>query len=304
MLTKTDQAFSRPAPKTRAAPKKTLTKMQLTTTLLGLAALAGTALGHGLVTKPVTREPGDATATVCGKKMVQFYKSDNTSYPEALMRANGLADPAYNPAKCNLYLCRGYQFADNTKQVLSYTEGETIDMEVYIRIPHKGYANVSVVDMAANKVIGAPLYTWGDGYADAKNFPNLPKNQTSFSVKVPMLNGKCAEAGACVSCLPVLWSKLPSLTLRIDDPVVLARPGPDVRVLHRLYGQAHGDDSRTFMVEVSESGRGEGYFGEGEMHLTAEEDIVSDTEHSVSRVSCSWTACQGRASGGVVLIRE
>jgi len=171
-----------------------------TTTLLSLAALASQAYGHGLVTKPAARTPGDATAAVCGKTMVNFYKNDNTSYPEALLRANpsGLKD-GYDPKACDLWKCRGFQFADNKANVFSYKPGDVVDMEVAIRIPHKGYANVSVIDVAANKVIGEPLLKWGDGYADGKNFPNLPKDQLQFSVKVPALSGKCVTAGECVS---------------------------------------------------------------------------------------------------------
>jgi hypothetical protein len=176
-------------------------KMHFTTAILGLTALASQVAGHGLVTKPVTRTPGTVTAGVCGKTMVDFYKSDNTSYPEALIRAGGLNDKGYAASKCNLWLCKGFQFADNSANVQKYKPGDVIDMEVYIRIPHKGWANVSVVDTVANKVIGAPLLTWGDGYADGKNFPNLPKNETKFSVTVPDLGGKCTEAGVCV-CYP------------------------------------------------------------------------------------------------------
>lgn len=166
------------------------------TSLLGLAALASQASAHGLVTKPAARTPGAATAAACGETMAKFYQADNTSYPEALMRANpgGLKD-GYDPAKCNLYLCRGYQFADNKDHVQSYMAGEVVDMEVFIRIPHKGYANVSIVDTTANKVIGEPLLSWPDNYA-ATNNP--PKDQTSFNVTIPELDGKCAEAGVCV----------------------------------------------------------------------------------------------------------
>lgn len=55
---------------------------------------------------------------------VDFYKADNTSYPEALRRANpqGLnLDP-----KCNLFLCKGYEFADNSANVYSYPAGTKV----------------------------------------------------------------------------------------------------------------------------------------------------------------------------------
>jgi hypothetical protein len=168
--------------------------------VLSLLAAATQVAAHGLVQKPATRHPGDATQAVCGKTMVTFYKADNTSYPEALMRANprGLTD-GYDATKCDLYLCRGYQFADNSAQVQKYKPGDKIDMEVWIRIAHKGHANVSVVDTKANAVIGKPLISWADNYA-ASTSP--PSDQIKFSVTVPELGGKCTTAGDCVCFIP------------------------------------------------------------------------------------------------------
>ncbi|CAK7217717.1 hypothetical protein SBRCBS47491_003265 [Sporothrix bragantina] len=167
--------------------------MQLTVTaLLGLVAAAN---AHGIVTSPATRTPGKATEAVCGKTMVDFYQADNTSYPEALFRAHPTLGSDYNPAKCNLYLCRGYQFGDNTANVQSYKTGDVVDMSVFIRIPHKGYANVSVVDTTTNSVIGTPLISWPDNYAATLN---PPANQTKFSVTIPALGDRCTTAGTCV----------------------------------------------------------------------------------------------------------
>ncbi|KAK0723328.1 hypothetical protein B0T26DRAFT_641460 [Lasiosphaeria miniovina] len=164
--------------------------------VVGLAGLAAQAAAHGLVEKPATREPGTATAAACGKTMAKFYQSDNTSYPEALLRSNpkGLTD-GYDAKKCNLWLCKGFQFADNTAQVQKYKAGDVVDLEVFIRIPHKGYANVSVVDTTTNTVIGPPLIAWADNYA-ATNRP--PADQTKFSIKVPDLGAKCTTPGVCV----------------------------------------------------------------------------------------------------------
>ncbi|KAK5651982.1 hypothetical protein OQA88_11525 [Cercophora sp. LCS_1] len=164
--------------------------------LFTLLTLATSVASHGLVTKPATRTPSSLTAAACGNTLVTFYKADNTSYPEALLRANprGLTD-GYDPAKCNLYLCKGFQFGDNKENVKAYKPGDVVDLEVWIRIAHRGYANVSVVDTGSNKVIGEPLKVWGDGYA-ASTSP--PSDQVKFSVKVPELGGKCTTAGECV----------------------------------------------------------------------------------------------------------
>jgi hypothetical protein len=171
--------------------------------LLSLLPLAGLAASHGLVTTPATRTPGAATAAVCGQTLVTFYRGDNTSYPEALLRANpnGLRD-GYDAAKCNLWLCKGFQFDDNKDNVKSYKAGDVVDMEVRIRIAHRGHANVSVVDMGTNTVIGSPLKVWASDYA-ASTSP--PTDQVKFSVKVPELAGKCTKAGECVSFFTIFF---------------------------------------------------------------------------------------------------
>lgn len=204
------QLFSTPSPTTThltlyiSLPQTTPTA-RMHFSPLPLLSLATLAASHGLITSPLgTRTPSDATAAVCGKTLVSFYKADNTSYPEALLRANpsGLKD-GYNPAKCNLWLCKGFQFADNVANVKAYKPGDVVDIEVRIRIAHRGYANVSVVDTGSNTVIGEPLRVWGDGYA-ASTSP--PQDQVKFSVKVPELGGKCTTAGSCVSIFPV-WEE-------------------------------------------------------------------------------------------------
>lgn len=130
--------------------------------------------------------------------MQKFYLADPTSYPEALMRANpnGLGN-GYTPALCNLWLCKGYQFADQpASAVQTYAAGTEVAMEVKVRIPHVGYANVSVVDTGKNVVVGEMLKVWEGGYAASTT---LPGDQGSFKVKVPELGGRCVTAGACVS---------------------------------------------------------------------------------------------------------
>ncbi|KAL8402732.1 hypothetical protein RB596_009195 [Gaeumannomyces avenae] len=169
--------------------------MLLLATIIGLLAQAS---AHGVVISPATRQPGAATAAACGKKMVDFYKADGTSYPEAFQRTAGWSTGGYNPATCNMWLCKGYQFADNTAQVQRYAPGAEVAVAVTIRIPHKGYANVSVVDTKANKVVGEPLRVWRDGYADPAKFPNMLGDQVKFNITVPDLGSKCSVAGTCV----------------------------------------------------------------------------------------------------------
>jgi len=172
--------------------------------LFSVLTLASLAYGHGLIESPKARAPGDATSAVCGAKFVQFYKQDPTSYPEAYKRSANWQE-GVTPA-CNMYLCKGFLFDDNKDNVFKYTPGQVVDIKVTIRIPHIGYANVSVVDTKANIVIGEPLKVWESGYADGAKYPNLPADQLSFSVKVPDLGSKCTEAGTCVC--PTLFSNI------------------------------------------------------------------------------------------------
>lgn len=47
-------------------------------------------------------------------------------------------DADYN---CNLFLCRGYQFDDNTENILSLAAGDVVDIHIDIIAGHKpGYA--------------------------------------------------------------------------------------------------------------------------------------------------------------------
>jgi hypothetical protein len=100
-------------------------------------------------------------------------------------------------ANCKLDLCRGATFADNAKNVQTYTPGQTINMKAVLPIPHEGPMNVSLIDTATNKAIGTPLISF-KSYAD-ENLATLPANNTNFSFKMPsnLAAGQCAQAGQC-----------------------------------------------------------------------------------------------------------
>lgn len=57
--------------------------------------------------------------------------------------------------------------------------------------------NVSIIDTATNKAIGAPLISFAS-YAD-ENLTTLPANNTNFSFRMPssLAAGMCAQAGQC-----------------------------------------------------------------------------------------------------------
>jgi len=170
-------------------------------TLLPLAALAALAQGHGYISSPAMRMPGNATTAACGKSVVADIVRDKTSHVEGLPEL-AAKDSGYHASQCNLWLCRGVQFADNAANVQAYKPGQTVNIKIALTIPHAGSANVSVIDTKTNAIVGTPLLSWPAGYADEKQFygKTLPANQTDFNVTIPTtLENKCAKAGDCVS---------------------------------------------------------------------------------------------------------
>ncbi|KAF9890391.1 hypothetical protein FE257_006059 [Aspergillus nanangensis] len=163
--------------------------------VLALAGLVSLAHGHGFVTTPKARMPGDAMVAACGQQVAINQESDNYGNIQGeLQVANGQND--YNDPKCDIWLCKGYKFADNKDNVQSYSAGQTVDFVVDIRAPHTGVANVSVVDTASNSVIGSPLKSWDD-YASTAT--GVTEEETNFSITIPDgLGNQCSEAGACV----------------------------------------------------------------------------------------------------------
>lgn len=172
-------------------------------TLLSLASLASLVHAHGYISSPAMRMPGDATKAACGSAVVADIVRDKTSHVEGLPEL-AAKDAGYHAASCNLWLCRGVQFGDNTAGVQAYTPGQVVPVKIALTIPHVGSANVSVVETKTNAILGTPLLSWPAGYADEKQFygKTLPANQTDFSITIPTtLGAKCATAGDCVSYL-------------------------------------------------------------------------------------------------------
>jgi len=165
-----------------------------TSSLVTIASVASTAYAHGVITSPWPRALGPATLAACGSAITEIIQADNTTHVEGLPEA-GATDQAYNATACDLWLCRGQQFADST-DIQTWAAGQVVPLEVWIRIPHEGTANVSIVDTKTNTIIGKPLIYW-DRYAD-ENLKTLPLNNTNFEVTIPDLAGKCATAGDCV----------------------------------------------------------------------------------------------------------
>jgi hypothetical protein len=139
--------------------------------------------------------PGSAMAAACGNQVQVNQESDNYGNIQGeLQVASSQSD--YKAADCDIWLCKGYKFADNKDNVQSYTAGQKVPFTVDIRAPHTGVANVSVVDTSSNSVIGNPLISW-DVYASTAT--GVTSDETSFSVTIPEdLGSQCATAGDCV----------------------------------------------------------------------------------------------------------
>ncbi|KAI4860223.1 hypothetical protein F4820DRAFT_453104 [Hypoxylon rubiginosum] len=168
--------------------------------ILSVAALAATVSAHGLITSPTPRAPGDASIAACGSSVVANIANDKTSHVEGLPEL-AAKDAGYKAELCNLWLCKGLQYADNAANVQKYAPGQSVNIQVSLSIPHVGAANVSIVDTKTDSIIGAPLLNWPSGYADERQFygHTTPVNQTSFNVTIPEdLGTQCSEAGACV----------------------------------------------------------------------------------------------------------
>lgn len=147
--------------------------------------------GHGFVSSPSPRRPGDAYRAVCGEQPFYQQSADINGNVQGIQQVVGQD----KTDACNLWLCKGFVLDDNKDKVQSYSLGQTIDFKVTIAAPHSGFANVSVVKTSTNTMIGDPLIEF-DNYASNSGFS---ANNTAFSVTLPSsLGGDCKTAGDCV----------------------------------------------------------------------------------------------------------
>jgi predicted carbohydrate-binding protein with CBM5 and CBM33 domain len=150
---------------------------------------------HGLVTSPKSRQAGPAMAMACGQQVENQQTSDDAGNVQGELQV-AQSQKDYNPTACNLFLCKGFQFADNTANVQTFSPGQTVPITVDIRAPHTGTCNVSVVDTITNQIIGTPLILFSDY---ASNAHPIPPNNTQFSVTLPSsLPDSCSQPGNCV----------------------------------------------------------------------------------------------------------
>jgi hypothetical protein len=170
------------------------------------ASIASGVLSHGIITSPPVRAPGPAMDAACGASVAALVTADNASHVEGMPEAAALIQN-FNSTACNVFMCKGLQFADNAANVQTFQPGQVVNMLASIPIPHEGPMNVSVIDTQTNTAIGDPLITF-DSYAD-ENLAQLPANNTNFNVTIPTtLRSACSVAGTCVGFHPfkVLWN--------------------------------------------------------------------------------------------------
>ncbi|RYP61744.1 hypothetical protein DL771_010015 [Monosporascus sp. 5C6A] len=162
---------------------------------VGVAGLISTVSAHGAISKPAPRMPGDAMRAACGQQMTTNQLADHYGNIQGQLQvANGQAD--FDAGACEVWLCKGYQFDDNKDNVQSYTPGQVVPIEIEIRAPHTGTANVSIVKTSTNSIIGQPLISFED-YASTAH--TIPADQKSFDITIPSnLGNECATAGDCV----------------------------------------------------------------------------------------------------------
>jgi len=165
--------------------------MKSTISVLAIVPLVA---GHGFVTDPPARQAGDAMKAACGEQVFNQQKSDAGGNIQGELQV-AMSQKDYQADQCNLFLCKGYQMADNAANVQAYTAGQDVPIKVDIRAPHTGVANVSVVDTKSNAIIGMPLINFDDY---ASNAHTIPDSDKMFTITMPDVAAQCGQAGNCV----------------------------------------------------------------------------------------------------------
>ncbi|PSR97778.1 hypothetical protein BD289DRAFT_361892 [Coniella lustricola] len=163
--------------------------------LASAALFAAGVNAHGHLVSPEPRPLGSAMEAACGTQVYDMMSSDENGNIQT-MAQTGASQSDYNATACHLWQCRGYQFGDATSSTIhSYSAGQTLDFTVDIAAPHTGVANVSVINLAENAVIGDPLISFTN-YASTAT--GVAANNTAFSVTLPdSLPDVCSTSGGC-----------------------------------------------------------------------------------------------------------
>ncbi|KAJ4388063.1 hypothetical protein N0V93_008668 [Gnomoniopsis smithogilvyi] len=163
--------------------------------LTSAALFAAGVSAHGRLTSPTPRPLGTAMESACGTQVWDQMSSDPNGNIQTMAQV-GASQSDFSATECHLWQCRGYQFGDATTSTIhSFSAGQVIPVEVTIAAPHTGVANVSIINLAQNSVIGSALASW-DVYASTAT--GVTANETSFSITMPdTLDSTCSTAGGC-----------------------------------------------------------------------------------------------------------
>jgi predicted carbohydrate-binding protein with CBM5 and CBM33 domain len=158
---------------------------------VALAGFVSSVAAHGFISSPTPRMPGKGLQEVCGDQIYYQQSGDHFGNVQgALQNFQG------DHPDCRMWHCKGVPFSD-AGEVFSYTPGQVIPMEIEIRAPHDGVANVSIVKTSTDKVIGEPLISW-DKYALTSSPVSAHPEWTKFDITMPDVSSECAKAGDCV----------------------------------------------------------------------------------------------------------
>ncbi|KAB2101915.1 hypothetical protein AG0111_0g10024 [Alternaria gaisen] len=165
--------------------------MKSYTVAAAIAGFASSVAAHGFISEPAPRMPGDGLKAACGDQVYNTQSSDHYGNVQgALQNLQG------DHPDCRMWQCKGVPFSD-AGEIFEYTAGQVIPMKVEIRAPHDGVANVSIVNIATDKVIGKPLISW-DEYALTSSPMSQHPDWTSFDITMPDVSTECANKGDCV----------------------------------------------------------------------------------------------------------
>ncbi|KAF2845487.1 hypothetical protein T440DRAFT_265548 [Plenodomus tracheiphilus IPT5] len=158
---------------------------------IALAGFISSVAAHGFIESPTPRMPGEGLRAACGDQVFNQQSSDHYGNVQgALQNLQG------DHPDCKMWQCKGVPFSD-AGEIFSYTAGQVIPMKVEIRAPHDGVANVSIVKVSSDTVIGSPLISW-DEYALTSSPMSAHPDWTSFDITMPDVSSECANAGDCV----------------------------------------------------------------------------------------------------------
>jgi hypothetical protein len=137
--------------------------------------------------------PGDGLKAVCGDQVFNQQSSDHYGNVQGALQNLQGSHP-----DCRMWQCKGVPFSDAKEaDIQQYKAGDVVSMKVEIRAPHDGVANVSIVSVSSDKVVGKPLITW-DEYALTSSPIDQHPDWTGFNFTMPDVSSECAKAGDCV----------------------------------------------------------------------------------------------------------